>query len=64
MNASQIEVGIGRWKSVEMSTADRGEQQRIGMGGDLLVKSGVDVHGSSSESAARRAFTSRAFACS
>ena len=62
MHASQVEVRVRRRKAVQMRTADRDEQQRIGMLGDLLVEACVEVHGNSSNSAKRRAFTSRALA--
>ncbi len=55
MNAPQVVVGVGRRKSVQVRPADRGEQQRVRMLVDLFVQVAVDVHGSSSDIAARPA---------
>ena len=64
MDTPQVEIGIRRRKSVKVSTADRGEQKGIRMLGYLVVQSWVDIYGSSSDNAARRALTSKAFAFS
>ena len=67
VNATQIEVGIGRRETVKMGSADRREQQRVRMRLDVLHhlvvvnRAGV-AHGSVSSIARRRASTRNALA--
>lgn len=42
---TQVIIRIGRGKAIKVRSADRGEEQRVGMVSDLLVQTGVDVHG-------------------
>ena len=64
VHATQVVVRIGRRETVQMRPADRGEQQRIRMLVHLFVQSRIDVHGNSSDIAARRALMRNSLALS
>ena len=44
MHAARIVIGVRRRRRVEMRLADRGKEQRIGLGGNDAKKAGVAGH--------------------
>jgi hypothetical protein len=65
MHTAQVEVGIGRRKTIQVRPADRREDERVGMGVDLtlqlVVFYFVSIHGNSAATARRRAFSKNSF---